>query len=196
MSTQPPEAPAQPPEQVSAANVVAAVLAVAAAYLAGKITAEAYARLAAAHIYAAKVVAARTADILVSTLAHRPPVGITPPRTEFTRLEAALLTIAADPDAFLTRSERIAVAEPAHEERLALQEAMKAQGYTQWQRVVQPDACEKCEPYRDEVQSIDRNFYDHPGCRCTLRPYGEPQTRQPDPDPEPLVRITKSVTTR
>lgn len=161
-----------------ATRAEAQVLATAAAYEAGAMATTRFIETAAASVYAANLSATAYADTAVAawrlaTLGiPAGTLGLLPPRDEQERLIRAFATIAAHAEAMSLRdrSARVAKAEPLNRGRRAYQEALRARGAEQWQRVVMPDACDKCAPLAGDVHPIDEDFTDHPGCRCTLAP--------------------------
>jgi hypothetical protein len=162
----------QAEEQANA--TVQRVLTLLAMYEAGRITASTMQESAAVAVYTGKIIASRLADIAVSALSNRPPVGITPSPDHVDRLETAVETILSEPESVSERLTRLAVAETLQSHRKSLHAAIRQQGFSNWKRIVQPDACEICEPLRDRIYSVDDGFKDHPGCHCTLLPSGQP----------------------
>lgn len=163
-----------------AAQAEAEVVAVAAAYEAGAMVRTRFVEAAAASVYAANVAATAYADTAVTAwrLARvglpTTTLGLLPPTDEQERLVRAFATIAAHMQglsAFVEqRSARVARSEPLQRGHRAYQEALRKRGVEQWQRVVQPDACERCAPLAGSIHDIEVDFTDHPQCRCTLAP--------------------------
>lgn len=86
------------------------------------------------------------------------------------------------------------MSETLNSHRKSLHAAIRQQGFAYWERVVQDDACEICAPLAGEVQPVSVGFRDHPGCRCSLKPHGEPESEkeiETAPQPRPLVAITR-----
>lgn len=177
------------------------VLALYAAYRAGRTDLPDFVRTAAMAIFAGKVIASRLADIAVSVLANRPPIGIAPGEQHVERLSEALSAILTPSGAEMDldpteRLERLALAETLNSHRKTLHAAIKEQGFPEWVRVVEEDACEVCAPLAGEVQPISVGFRDHPGCRCTLEPHGElksVKTEFEESREEPLIQIGRGV---
>lgn len=163
-----------------AAQAEEQVLAVAAAYEAGRTTRKWFTESAALSVLAANTAATKYADVAVAAwrLAAlglpTPTLGLLPPPHEQDRLVRAFATVAAHlqgmslPD----RSARIARSEPLRAGRRNYQYALKQRGVTRWVRVVRPDACEECAALVGEVHDIDELLedHDHPGCRCDIAP--------------------------
>lgn len=170
-------------------------------YVAGTLTAPDFTRNAALGMYASKVVASRLADITVSTIANRPPVGIIPGEDHMDRLEEAVHTILEEapkdePEQPVERLTRLAEAETLLSHRASLHAALREQGYEYWTRVVEEGACEVCAPLAGEVQPISVGFNDHPGCRCSLIGVGDPAPVSIAPvreEPSPVIQIRKGV---
>lgn len=149
-------------------------------------------------VYVGKILASRFADIWISTISDRPPVGITPGPHHAERLEKAVSTVLDQAENLNTevqdesvsrtghaegaadsaseRLSRLALAETLTSHRKSLHAAIKAQGFQSWERVVAEDACEVCAPLAGQVQPVSVGFKDHPGCRCTLKPRGHSVT--------------------
>ena len=177
-------------EQANAAAVrVAALLAL---YQAGQISGPDLSAAVAAAVFASKITASVLADVLISTLTNLPPVGIRPSDAHLDRLAAAVTAIVedtkgvSDADTPAERLERLAKGETVESHRRSLQDAIARQGFTHWRRVAAPDACEDCAPLSGEVQTIETTFYDHPFCRCTLRPSG-PRVASAEPVAAPVA---------
>ena len=161
-----------------AAQAEAQVATVAAAYEAGLTAKTRFIETAAASVYTANLAATAYADTAVAAwqLATvglpATTLGLLPPREEQERLVRAFATITVHAQAMSTldRSRRVARSEPLTRWHRAYQDALRARGVEHWRRVVRPNACEDCAPLAGEVQPMDRDFSDHPGCRCTLAP--------------------------
>lgn len=193
----------------------ARVLALWALVEAGRIDLPNFTTQAAGLIYAGKVATSRLADVLVSMLAQRPALGITPGVRHIERLKDALETI-TDPEPVegleapengdLKPSEgipaqlhRLAVAEAMTSHQKSTAAAIKVHGFPRYREKVAANACEICQPFRDAEHDTEEGWEPHhPGCRCSLEPDGEPAPQTPEPVEEepPLVRITKEVVWR
>jgi hypothetical protein len=132
----------------------------------------------AAAVYRGKVLASRAADIVVSTLANRPPLGIAPGAQHLDRLTQAAQTVLSEesPEVAALRLERLAEAETFASAQFTTRAAAEAQGFTQYREDVAEDACQICEPFRDRLHDVaDQWTPHHPRCRCDLVPVGTPQ---------------------
>jgi hypothetical protein len=186
---------AQAPEDSSGATS-ARVLALLAAWRAGQIDAPDMSRGAAVAMYAGKVLASRYADVLVSTLAQRPPLGITPGDQHLERLEEAVQTCLSDPKTAADRLDMLGAAEVVASEQKSLRAAIAGQGFGQWREDVAADACEVCLPFANRLHDADEAFEPHhPRCRCKPVPEGGPAP-EPVPTAEPIrprIRITRTI---
>jgi hypothetical protein len=88
------------------------------------------------------------------------------------------------------------MAEPLNSYRKTLHAAIRDQGYSEWQRIPADAPCEICAPLAYEVQPVAVGFRDHPGCRCSLRPYGERLAEQTPAQEVPARVITMSRSVR
>lgn len=151
------------------AQKVAALLAL---YASGSIPESEFPSVVAAAVYRGKVLASRAADIRISTLANRPPLGIVPGAQHLDRLtEAAETILTEDPDELLERLERLADAETLTSSQLTTRAAIEGQGFAHYRESVAEDACEICQPHADELHQSDELWTPHhPRCRCELVP--------------------------
>jgi hypothetical protein len=178
-----------------AAQRVAVLLA---AYEAGQIADSEFRSAVSVAIYAGKILASRLADIFVSTLADRPPLGIAPGPQHLDRLTEAAQTLVEEPEGRPERLERLALAETLNSYRRTLHAAIAQQGFSFWQRIPATNPCEVCAPYAYEIRPVSYGFKDHPGCRCTLRPYGERritelEVGEPIPEPAPITAPNRTL---
>lgn len=166
--TQPTNAQQQADET---AQKVAALLAL---YEAGSIPKSELPSVVAAAVYRGKVLASRAADILVSTLANRPPLGIAPGAQHLERLQQAAETALSDPQEAAQRLERLGEAETFASAQFTARAAAEAQGFTAYREDVAPDACEVCQPFRDRLHDVADDWTPHhPRCRCELVPVNQ-----------------------
>jgi hypothetical protein len=161
------------------AEKVAALLTL---YASGSIPETEFPSVVAAAIYRGKVLASRAADIAVSTLANRPPLGILPGAQHLDRLAEAVETARGEETAqedaggLAERLARLAEAETLQSAQMTTRAAIEAQGFTQYREDVAADACEKCQPFADEIRESEEDWTPHhPHCRCELVPVGQPQ---------------------
>lgn len=179
-----------------------------AAYDAGTLQRPEVSASIAAWIFGLKVLASRWADILVSTLANRPPIGLQPSARHLERLQEAVVTVLDEveatpepqaPDrpeeqepppepeevreALTFRLERLADAEEQSSRQLSTRAAIEAQGFTHYRQEVAGDACEKCAPFRNSVHKSDEAWKPHhPRCRCELVPVNNDERNDDDHD--------------
>lgn len=177
MTQQSPEQQADP-----TAQKVAALLAL---HEAGQVARADFASAVAAVIYRSKVLASRAADILVSTLANRPPLGITPGAQHLDRLAEAVETVLSEEEpqeathGLTERLERLAIAEALQSTQKTTRAAIDAQRFSHYREDVAADACEKCQPFADGIhEAADDWTPHHPRCRCELVPVGQPQQEE------------------
>jgi hypothetical protein len=170
----------------------ARLLALLAAWRAGQIDAPDMSRGAAISLYAAKLVASRVADVYVSTLANRPPLGIQPGDQHLDRLEEAVETVLSDPETASEALERLAVSEVLVSQQKSLRAAIEGQGFGQWREDVAADPCEVCLPFADRLHDSAEGFEPHhPRCRCKPVPVGEAALEMPVTEPiRPRVRVS------
>lgn len=156
------------------------VLALVALWLAGRLSAPDLSTAVSTVVFAGKVVATRLADITISVAANAPPIGLSPGTEHLQRLAEAVTTVVEDESLEEVQKDprerltRLSEAEVLLSHRKSLHAALRAQGFRQWVRVVAVDGCEVCRPFHGMVYEISDAFTDHPGCRCTLEPHGNP----------------------
>lgn len=178
-------------------RTAARVAVLVAAWQAGQIQTPDLPPAVAVAVYSGKVIASRLADVLVSTWAVLPPLGVWPSGEHLDRLTKAAETVLETPEDAPQRFERLALSETLNSHRASLHACIRDHGFKHWERVVEEDACEVCEPLRGEVQPVSVGFRDHPGCRCSLRPYGEPVQPEETPrqeEPGGLITMNRTVT--
>lgn len=165
MSTQTPEQERTRAEQ-QADDTAAKVLALLALYQAGQIADSDFPSVVATAVYQGKCVASRIADVLVSTLAGLPALGILPGSQHIERLEKAASTALADPETAPERLERLASAEVLTSHSKTLNAAIR-ENRLRWREDVSPTACDVCLPFADVEHEADEEFEPHhPNCRC------------------------------
>lgn len=207
------EQPTQAEQQAEA--TAARLLALYALYEAGRISLPDFTAQGSQIVYAGKVAASRLADVLVSMLAQRPALGIRPGSQHLDRLSEALTTI-TDPvpaegltapeidaqeavEGIPAQLERLAISEALESRQRTTAAALRGQGYPRYREVVAEDACEVCEPFRDQIHDSATAWRPHhPRCRCELEPDGEPDTKTPETKREEpsLVRLSREVVVR
>jgi hypothetical protein len=168
--------PSNPQQQADAtAERVAALVAL---LQAGQIPDRDSPPVLAAAVYRGKVLASRAADILVSTLANRPPLGIVPGAQHLDRLAEAARTVLTeeDPEQAAERLERLAEAETLISAQMTTRSAIAGQGFTRYREHVAADACDVCQPFAEQIHDAEDEWTPHhPRCRCELVPEHDTQ---------------------
>ncbi|QIX27506.1 hypothetical protein ncot_13475 [Nocardioides sp. JQ2195] len=162
-----------------AAETEAQVLAAYAAFLAGRMNAEAFVAILAAYIAAGNVKAYSLADLSLAmslSVELGTPVaalGVSPPADDADRLAKAAHTLLAVDELATARVGRLARSEPLEAAARAYSAAMnKSPHVAGWVRNVSGGACQLCTWWwrEGQVWPADHEMPTHKGCTCTPQP--------------------------